>query len=82
MRQRRNRSRFTPTYTPHQQFGLPIEQLQHLAFQVAVVEGDAREMGAIEYGTFRYPAFLFENLDRGLRHPGLPMSFLLPVILT
>ena len=50
MRQRGDRGRLASAHTRHQQFGLPLEQLQDFPFQAAVVEGHARQVRAIEHG--------------------------------
>ncbi|MGA7250666.1 MAG: hypothetical protein WBX35_05370 [Pseudolabrys sp.] len=36
--------------TRHQQFGLPLEELQDFLFEAGIVEGHARQVRAIEHG--------------------------------
>jgi hypothetical protein len=76
-------SRLAPAHAIEQQFGLTIEQLKHFQFQAAVAECHARKVSTVENRNLRcvglYP---LGCLDRGLRHPALPVLFLLAKSLT
>jgi hypothetical protein len=74
MRKRGNRSGRALAHARHQEFGLPLEQLQDFLFEAAVVESHARKMGAVEHGICAPRTITFHNFHCGPDHPRLPIA--------
>jgi hypothetical protein len=60
--------------TRHQQFGLPLEELQDFLFEAGIVEGYARQVRAIEHGISVRRAVTIDKADCALDHLGLPRA--------
>jgi len=74
MRKRSNRRRRALTHARHQQFGLPLEQLQDFLFEATVVESHARKVRAVEHGISVRRTITFHNINCGPDDPHLPIA--------
>jgi hypothetical protein len=74
MRKRGNCSGRALAHARHQQFGLPLEQLQDFLFEATVVEGHARKMCAVEHRICVPRTITSHNINCGPDHPRLPIA--------